>query len=98
MLVHHHETRDHGLSGEVNHLRAVRYSGRPGGTERDDVAVADDQGLVFLGRRAGAVDDAHVGERDDRCVDRDVRLDGRRERRTLGRHDRGSEEQGAEGA
>src|SRR5881398_3708162 len=61
-LVMMHEARDHRFPREVQHLRALRHSGRAGGAERDDVAVTDDQRLVFFGRGAGAIDNAHVGE------------------------------------
>ena len=35
-----------------------------GVADRGDVAVADDERLILARRRAGAVDDAHVRQRD----------------------------------
>ncbi len=98
VLVHHYEARDHGLPREVHHLRALRHSGRAGSAEQGDVAVTDDQRLVFLGRGAGAIDDAHVGEGHHRRVDRDVWLDRGGERQSLGCGQCGQKEQGAKGA
>ena len=42
-------------------------------THAGNCAVANDERLVFARRRAGAVDDADMRERNDRRVDLDVR-------------------------
>src|SRR3954464_245395 len=53
------------LAGEVDKCGAGGRGGRCG-AEGDDIAVADDDRLVLARRRAGAVNDAHVRQGDDR--------------------------------
>ena len=58
---------------------SVDRRARPAGTvtlrdgpDRGDLLAANDDGLIVLRRRAGAVDELRVRERDDRRVDGDV--------------------------
>ena len=76
MLVHHHQAGDHALAGEVDRRRAAGDSDPGEVADRGDVAVAQDQRLILARRRAGAVDHAHVGQRDDRRFDLDVGASG----------------------
>ncbi len=69
VLVHLDHAGDHRFSGEVHSERAGGDGDFAVVAEGGDGAVADDQGLVVARRSAGAVDDAGVGEGDNRCVD-----------------------------
>ena len=55
-----------------------------GVADRGDSSVANDERLILARRCAGAVDDAHVRERDDRGVDLHERTNLRREGRSAG--------------
>ena len=68
---------DHGLPGEIDRARACRDGHRARRPDGGDLLAADDDRLPVLHRRAGAVDDARVRERDDRLVDGHVRLERR---------------------
>jgi len=72
VFVHHHETGNDALAGQVDDGGASRRRDRVCGTDAGDGAVANDERLVFARRRAGAVDDADMRERNDRRVDLDV--------------------------
>ena len=61
--------------GQVERRRARRRRHLAGIADAVDVAALDDDGLVRARRRAGAVDDANVGQRHDRCVDLDEGAD-----------------------
>ncbi|SPF47362.1 hypothetical protein SBA4_3690011 [Candidatus Sulfopaludibacter sp. SbA4] len=68
MLVHAHESRDDGVAGQVHALGAGGDRSGGGAAHGGDFAVIDDDGLIFGGRRSGAVDDPHVDERDHRGI------------------------------
>jgi len=74
MFVHTHQAGNNRMVGEVHALSARRN--RCGGSAADgrDPAVVDDDGLVFGGRCAGAVNYANVHQSDDRGIDADERL------------------------
>ena len=69
--MHHHETRDHRSPGQVD---AVAPAGTVTAAASPTAAMLPSrmiERLVFARRRAGAVNDAHVTEHDDRRVDLD---------------------------
>jgi len=70
VVVHADEAGDDGAAVEIDD----RCAGAGGGFFGDagDLAVFDEDGLVFEGSGAGAVDDADVGEKDVRGADFDV--------------------------
>jgi hypothetical protein len=70
VVVHADEAGDYGVVVEVDDL-SVGVRGRVFG-DAGNFAVFDEDGLVFKGRGAGAVDDADVGEKDRGGVDFDV--------------------------
>jgi ferredoxin len=79
MFVHAHNPGNHGVAREVHHLRAL---GRGCGCCRShcrDLAVVDDDGLVFERRRARAVNHADVLERHHQRIHRDKRRRARRQ-------------------
>src|SRR5690606_14208958 len=79
VVVHADEARDHGVAAQVQRVRAGRRADLRRGADLDDAAVLDDDRLTFHGWRAGSVHHAHVGERDDGRVHRDVLPDLARE-------------------
>ena len=70
--MHPHDPGDHRVTGEIHHLRARRRPHRGGGADLGDLAVPDHDRLPGPRRAAGAVDQRHVGERDDAGVHGDV--------------------------
>ena len=92
MLVHADQAGDHGGAGEVEELRA---GGRLDAAHGRDLAVVDDDGLVFERRGAGAIDDAHVLQRNHGSVDRHERLDAGHEA-ALGKGGEGKTKEDAE--
>ena len=83
MLVEHHEPGNHALACEIDDGGAGRWRGARGAAERRDAAVADHDGLILASRRAGAVDDPCVHEREDRSLHLDVRRERIRRRLRL---------------
>ena len=83
VLVHHHEAGDDALASEIDYGRAFGCLHATCVTELGNEAVAQDDRLAFTRRRAGAVDDAHIGERDHGCIDLDEIADGVAELRRL---------------
>ena len=67
MLVHADETGDDGVAREIERAR----SRRDGSVHRRDLAVINDDRLVFARRGASSVDDADVSERDGRVIKRE---------------------------
>ena len=57
-------------------VRARRHVGARRAADRGDDAVVEDQRLILARRRAGAVDHARVGQRDERRIDRHIGADG----------------------
>jgi len=74
MLVHSDHPGNHRAAGEIHAVRAGGNARRAGGTERCDAAVVDDYRLVLERRRAGAIDDAHVFQRNHGRVGREERF------------------------
>ncbi len=74
VVVHADEAGDDGVAVEVDDLDLVWGVAVCGRGRRDagDLAVFDEDGLVFEGSGAGAVDDADVGEEDLGSCDLDV--------------------------
>ncbi len=66
------------LTGQVESLRAGRNGDAGRGTHRGDLAMVEDDGLVFDRRGARAVDYADVGKRDDWRVDGEEGRNARR--------------------
>ena len=60
MVVHADETRQDGVAFEIDNLGRARDLRIGGRTNPINLSVANDDGLVFTSRRAGAVDHAYV--------------------------------------
>ena len=69
VLVHHHETWDHRLAGQVDDggARGRFDAGRV--ANGGDVSPFDDERLAFARRGTRAVDDPSIGQRDHRRID-----------------------------
>ena len=64
MLVHADHPGDYGVAGVVDGLSASRMVTDAAGHDGGDLAVIDDDGLVFGGSGTTTVDDAHVRQGD----------------------------------
>ncbi len=96
MLVQHDEPRDDALAGEIDDRRAGRRRRARRGADCGDIAVADDDRLIVVPRRAGAVDDPRVYQRENRRLHFDVRRERIRRLLRASRPQRLRDEQGAE--
>ena len=67
MVVHADQARNHAAAGQVDYTCAIRRR-RCGIGDGGDLALTQDDGAVVLRRSAGAVDHAHMRERDDGIV------------------------------
>ena len=79
MLVHADQAGNHGVTAEIHPASAGRRLCAIRRTDALNASMIDDDGLIFYGRRAGAIDHAHVLQRNHRFVDGDERLQARRE-------------------
>ena len=74
MFVHADQAGDDGVAREIHALRSGGNGDAGGAAHGRDLSVIDDDGLIFGGGRTGAIDHAHVHQRDHRIVDADKRL------------------------
>jgi hypothetical protein len=65
MVMHAHETRDHGVPVQVECRRAGRNFDGSGVAESGDAAALDDDRLIVFARATRTVDHADVGQRHD---------------------------------
>jgi hypothetical protein len=69
VLVHAHQSRNHGSAAEVHRLRAGGHGRGARRSDGRDLAMIDENGLILDGRGPGAIDHAHMLQRDDGGVD-----------------------------
>ena len=79
VIVKTDDSRNDGLPRQVHDLGTLRNVDAARLADGGDLLAADDDGLIVLRRCAGSVDDARVGQRDDRGIDADVLPHGGRE-------------------
>lgn len=68
MLMDHHETGDHRLSSAIDDERIPWDDGGHHVTDPHDRTMTNDDRLVRLRRRTGAINHAHIANGDDGCV------------------------------
>ena len=68
MVVHSNDTGDNGIARTLNSLRALRDLG--GRLRADELyfSVRDRNGLFFLRRRPGSIDNSDMAEHEDWCI------------------------------
>ena len=86
---------DYGVAGVVDGLSASRDGDGRGRPDGGDLAVIDDDGLVFGGSGATTVDDAHVRQGDGGRADGEEGLQSRR-KAVLGKGSRNDDKDGGE--
>ncbi len=79
MIMHAHQSGDYRVAVKVKNLGIARSLRRSCWADRLYLSSGNNDGLIVLRRRAGAVNQFHMGKCDGRCVHRNVFLHFRRE-------------------
>ena len=78
VVVHPHQSRNHAVAMQVEHLRILGHARGGGIADGIDLPLAENESLIFARGSPSAIDDANVRESNDRRVDFDECLDLRR--------------------